>query len=151
MSDPHDWNTWEKYLGTHEKRMQEHPFVVEDRLEWILRGDPEDPEFVSLTGTVVCHQDVHVRVDKLLATRRTRGGRLQVRGLAYAYNVYFVGRHNVLRYDNGHADAPHEFHRHEFDLETGVEVSRQILERREMPVLADFLTEVAELTGFTGT
>jgi hypothetical protein len=71
-----------------------------------------------------------------------------VRGLFYAYNAYFSGHHNILRYDNGHTATPEEFHRHEFDRETGIEIRKDILEQPQIPVLADFFTEVARLVGF---
>ena len=148
MSDPHDWNTWENYLIVHERRMQLHPFVLEDHLEWKMVGDPSDPELITLEGIVICQLNVIVRVAKTLETGFIGNQRLQVRGLFYAYNAYFVGRHNILRYDNGHTATPEEFHRHEFDLETGIEIRKEILEQRQIPVLADFFTEVARLVGF---
>lgn len=148
VSDPHDWNTWENYLMIHEKRMQLHPFVLEDHLAWEIVGDPSAPELITLAGIVICQMSVIVRVDKTLETRLIGNQRLQVRGLFYAYNAYFAGRHNILRYDNGHMEPPEEFHRHQFDLETGVETRKDILEQRQIPVLADFFTEVAQLIGF---
>ena len=148
MSDPHDWNTWENYLIVHERRMQLHPFVLEDYLAWEKVGDPSAPELITLAGIVICHMRVIVRVDKTLETRLLANQRLQVRGLFYAYNAYFAGQHNILRYDNGHMETPEEFHRHEFDRETGIEIRKDILEQRQIPVLADFFTEVARLAGF---
>ncbi len=148
MSDPHDWNTWENYLIVHERRMQLHPFVLEDHLDWEMVGDPSAPELITLAGIVICHMRVIVRVDKTLETRLLANQRLQVRGLFYAYNAYFAGRHNILRYDNGHMETPEEFHRHEFDQETGAEIRRDVLEKCEIPVLADFFSEVAQLVGF---
>ncbi|MGI8827602.1 MAG: hypothetical protein ACR2JC_18620 [Chloroflexota bacterium] len=61
------------------------------------------------------------------------------------YNAYFWGRHNILRYDNGHLDAPEEFHRHDFDLKTGAENPVKKITRQDMPTLAEFMTEVANL------
>ena len=148
MSDPHGWNTWENYLIIHERRMQSHPFVLEDHLEWSSIGDPLAPKLLTLAGIVTCRMGVEVRVDKTLETRLIGNQRLQVRGLYYAYNSYFAGRHNILRYDNGHMETPEEFHRHQFDLETGIEVRKDILEKHQVPVLAHFFTEVAELVGF---
>ncbi len=148
MSDPHNWNTWENYLMIHEKRMQLHPFVLEDHLTWAMIGDPVAPVLITLEGIVICQANVIVRVDKTLETRLLANQRLQVRGSFYAYNAYFAGRHNILRYDNGHMDTPEEFHRHLFDLETGVEIRKDILVQQQIPVLADFFTEVAQMIGF---
>ena len=62
MSDPHDWNTWENYLIVHERRMQLHPFVLEDYLAWEMVGDPSAPELITLAGIVICQMGVIVRV-----------------------------------------------------------------------------------------
>ncbi len=67
-------------------------------------------------------------------------------GERYAYNAHFVNRYNILRYGNGHAD-PAEFHRHQFDLQTGRETSKAIIGRHGMPTLGAFLTEVAQVIG----
>lgn len=148
MSDPHDWNSWENYLMIHDKRLEAHPFVLEPHLEWTFIGGRPHPDLILLSGFVVCHLDVLVRVEKTLETRIIKPQRLQVRGRWYAYNAYFAGRHNILRYDNGHAEHPDEFHRHQYDLQTGKEISRIIIEKHQLPVLADFFTEVATIVGF---
>jgi hypothetical protein len=84
-------------------------------------------------------------VDKTLETKIGRQGMLEVQGQRYAYNAYFIAKHNILRYDNGHLFHPSEFHRHAFDLKTGRETERQILSRVDMPTLAEFLTEAEQL------
>lgn len=143
MSDPHDWNSWENYLHIHESRLAEHPFVRESLLAWTAIGDPV--RSLSLDGTIVCTGGILVSVHKVLDARSVHG-HLEVRGTRYAYNAYLPQQWNILRYDNGHADA-NEFHRHEFDLATGVEHRRDVITRAEMPTLADFLTEVQEMVG----
>ena len=77
MSDPHDWNSWENYRNIHDNRMLEHPFVVEDHLEWELIGDPSAPDLIRLVGIVLCHREVVVDIVKTLETRRIGQGRIQ--------------------------------------------------------------------------
>jgi hypothetical protein len=125
--------------------MARHPFILENHLEWELVGDP--PRVITLHGIVICRANAAVAVDKLLVAWVGPHGRLMVRGERYAYNAYFPGAHNILRYDNGHADAE-EFHRHVFDLESGREVSKDIIGRADMPTLGMFFTEVAGMIGY---
>ncbi len=147
MNDPHNWNSWDNYLAIHEKRMQEHPFVLENHLVWEFVGEPKSPDAILLNGIVICARSVIVTVSNSLETRIV-GRRLEVRGSFYAYNAHFVSHHNILRYDNGHMETPEEFHRHQFDLETGQETSRAIIPKSQVPVLADFFSEVASIVGF---
>ncbi len=143
--DPHAANSWENYKHVHDDWMERHPFIVEDHLEWEFVGDP--PKIIRLRGWVVCQENVVVTVEKMLIVHGTRNGRLLVQGERYAYNAHFVNRYNILRYDNGHAD-PEEFHRHQFDLQTGRETSKAIIGRHGMPTLGAFLTEVTHVIGF---
>jgi len=118
--------------------------VLENRLEW----DVISPDYITLSGELICAEGVIVSVVKVLETRTNSRGRLEVRGWKYAYNAYFAGRHNILRYDNTHAEETqpdHEFHRHAFDLETGQPQDVALLHRHEMPLLSAFLDEVAAL------
>lgn len=145
MSDPHAWNNWDNYRTIHESYMEQIPFVVEDHLTWDIIGDPSFPDEILLVGYIICKQGVYVHVQKRLETRLVGHGQLQVRGLRYAYNAFVPGQYNILRYDNGHADAL-EFHRHEFDVKTGKEkLPTQILTGSKMPTLAQFLHEVASI------
>lgn len=148
MGDPHDWNSWDHYRTIHDRRLEDHPFVQDHDLEWEVVEDAGSAVLITLQGLIVCHKGVHVRVWKLLETRTVGQGVLQVRGCEYAYNAYFVNRFNILRYDNGHAEAPHEFHRHVFDLTTGEQLRCEILHRADFPVLTEVLTEVADIVGF---
>ena len=144
--DPHGWNTLENFRDIHEKRLAEHPFVdhsTPDTLrldEYELSGDT----YFVLWGEVYCHHNVIVEVTKYYESR-VLTGRVQIRGFSYRYNAHVRGGHNVLRYDNGHDDAPDEFHRHAFDLVTGDETEKRVIARYELPVFADILTEVQEL------
>lgn len=143
MSDPHDWNSWDNYQTIHEKVLEEHAFILENLLEWTYL---EDPLLLILGGHLICSHNVVVSVSKVLETRQGPRGRLEVRGWKYAYNAFFAGRHNILRYDNTHAAETvpeQEFHRHTFDLETGAELPTTRLHRHEMPALSAFLDEVA--------
>ncbi|HEY1298132.1 MAG TPA: DUF6516 family protein [Chloroflexota bacterium] len=144
MSDPHDWNSWDNYQTIHEKVLDEHTFIFENLLEWTYL---EDPLLLVLSGHLICDHNVIVAVSKVLETRLGPRDRLEVRGWKYSYNAFFAGRHNILRYDNTHADEPpdQEFHRHAFDLKSGTELPTTRLHRRDMPVLSSFLDEVAAL------
>ena len=141
--DPHDWNSLENFIYVHETRLAQHPFVDHSRSstlrfeEFVFDGATR----ISLAGDVFCHHNVVLEVDKQYATRIV-GGRRQIRGLRYRYNARVRGRHNVLRYDNGHAAAPEEFHRHFYRIADGEELERRILARHELPTFADILTEL---------
>lgn len=102
-----------------------------------------------IEGSIRCAAGLEIDVTKLLDVRVNR--RLeQVRGVSYRYNAYVRGGHNILRYDNGHAEAPDEFHRHEFDSFTGRELSRTILGREDMPTLIEVVSEVERLAREAG-
>ena len=151
MSDPHDWKSWDNYLLIHEKRLGDTSFVREPRLAWRFAHSPDGTvNSIKLEGTVQCHSDVSVTVYKRLYARYSARGVLQVRGAEYSYNAQVTGKFTILRYDNGHQEDPADFHRHEFDLETGEPLPMQHLKRDDMPTLADFLDEVARMVGFNG-
>ena len=102
-----------------------------------------------IEGSIGCAAEIEIDVTKLLDVRVRR--RLeQVRGVSYRYNAYVRGGHNILRYDNGHIEAPEEFHRHEFDPFTGRELSRAILSREDMPTLIEVVSEVERLAREAG-
>jgi hypothetical protein len=104
---------------------------------------------VECAGTIRCALGVTVLVRKLMRTRLVRG-RLEVFTVKYSYQVRQQQRHRIqelLRYDNGHPGAPDEYHRHEYDRQTGT-ASLQVMSRDEFPTLAECLDEVADLVGF---
>jgi hypothetical protein len=144
VTDRHGWNSWENYRALHEKRVTEHPFVLDHIFEWTIVGDRDFPDQIQLSGQIFCEEGVHLHVTKMLATR-VRNNRLQVQAERYSYNAFFVGRHNILRYDNGHLESPDEFHRHLFDVKTGEEIERTLLTRDRLPLLHEILTEVQGL------
>jgi hypothetical protein len=150
VSDCHYWTTWENYKNVHDVHLNRHTFVLEDNLEWsfieanTLQRD-DFPTSIVLSGTITCASGVAVLVYKTLETRIGRQGMLEVQGQRYGYNAYFVNRHNILRYDNGHLLYPDDYHRHAFDLVTGKEIERMSLTREDMPTLVEFLDEVEQL------
>lgn len=84
-----------------------------------------------------------------MRTRLVRG-RLEVSTVKYSYQVRQQrGRRvqELLRYDNGHPGAPHEYHRHEYDRETGT-AALEVMSRDEFPTLAECLDEIANLVGY---
>lgn len=116
--DPHGWNSLENYVFIHETRLADHPFVdhrVPNTLNFERYVDVNGNIMIVLSGEVYCRYGMIVEVAKWFETRIVQG-RLQVRGVRYRYNARIRGRHNILRYDNGHAEAPDEFHRHQYDL-----------------------------------
>ena len=84
-----------------------------------------------------------------MRTRLVRG-RLEVSTVKYSYQVrQQKGRRvqELLRYDNGHPGAPQEYHRHEYDPDTGT-AALHVMSRDEFPTLAECLDEVAAMVGF---
>jgi len=145
-ADPHGWNSVENFLYLHEKYLAEHPFVDHGTSDTLVfeRFELHGTTYFSLSGQVYCHHGVIVDVAKYYESRVV-GGRDQMRGFSYRYNAHVRNGHNVLRYDNGHPDAPEEFHRHRFDPATGEEIERHILTRHELPVFSVILDELQEV------
>ncbi len=144
-----DWYPWDSYRSIHESYLRRHHFVVDDELTWFEFPDETGAlQSIVLAGQIQCHSDVVVRVQKSLQVQYDLHGRPQVLGDRYVYHAYMPGERGTLRYDNAHTDTPDEFHRHEYDLITGVEKSRSLISRAEMPRLSVFLDEVAEMVGF---
>ncbi len=106
---------------------------------------------MECAGAIHCTLGVTVLVRKLLRTRSVRG-RLEAFTVKYSYQVrqqQGARVHELLRYDNGHPGAPEEYHRHEYDRQTGMAALR-VMSRQEFPTLAECIDEVADLVGFVG-
>lgn len=86
-----------------------------------------------------CPNAVVLEVEKYMETRDANG-RLLVRTFSFRYNAYIKGKHNILRYDNGHDFD--EYHRHVYDVQTGEQIISELLERSDFPVLSDILDEL---------
>jgi hypothetical protein len=144
-ADRHDWNSYENYVQVFEARVESHPFVDRGRPHTIAFEfyEFEGDLLLEMAGQIYCRKNVVLEVTKYFDTRRTRGGRLQVRCFSYRYNASIAGKHNLLRYDNGH-DLD-EYHRHRYDLETGELVAFDMLTRNEFPVLSEILDELARM------
>jgi len=126
----------------HEKRLDEHPFVADhDKSELSITPLP-DLGILLVEGVIYCKYNIILEFRKV-AELRSIGSRLQVRTFSFAYNAWIEGKHNVLRYDNGH-DNPDEYHRHIFDLDTGEEIEKEfrIMTREEFPVMHEVLDEL---------
>lgn len=141
--DPHGWNSVENFRHIHETRLAEHPFVDHNKPHTLILEEYEVDEnvYLSLCGEVYCYHNVIVEVAKYYDTMNF-GGRLNLRGFSYRYNAHVKNGHNVLRYDNGHKEAPEEFHRHEYDPENGVPRETKLLTRYELPDMYDIITEI---------
>jgi len=144
-ADRHDWNSYENYVEIHETRLESHPFVDHSRASTVAFEfyEFEGDLFMVMDGEIYCQKNVVLEVTKYFDTRRTRSGRLRVRCFSYRYNASIAGKHNLLRYDNGH-DLD-EYHRHRYDVDSGELVAFDILTRNEFPVLSKILDELAEM------
>ena len=147
--DRHGWNSYQNYREIHETRLAAHPFVDHSRPNTIAFEfyQLEGELYIELNGQIHCRNGVVLEVTKYLETRWTRGGRLQVRCFSYRYNASIAGKHNVLRYDNGHDFD--EYHRHVFDAATGQPILEQHLTRYQFPLLSEVLDELAAMFGAT--
>lgn len=145
--NPHKWNSLENYQQIHQARIDNHSFVDHNRPDNIAFEvfDFEGDILVRMSGEIYCLHNIVVGIEKYMETRRTSNGKLQVRSFSFRYNAKVRGKGNVLRYDNGHRDTPHEFHRHVFDVNDGKQLRRDILTLEEMPTLAEMLDELQML------
>ena len=139
--DRHGWNSLENYQIIHETRLNNHPFLDPDRPHTVEFSyfELDDGLIVQVAGEVFCLHNVTLEVEKYLETE-DRAGRIYVRGLSYRYNARVRGRHNVLRYDNGH--DLNEYHRHVWDIRTGEEREFSIISRNEFPTLGEILDQL---------
>jgi hypothetical protein len=110
---------------------------------------------VNVLGTLVCAEDVLIKVDKRLAVRRNRRRQYEVKGSDYVYHARSRRRGlNLIRYCSAH--GMDDLHCHLFDLQTGNEISRPNIGLEHLPTLGDFIPqaialgrEAASLTGRT--
>ena len=147
-SEKHGWLRFDSYQEIHVGALDRHDFVLTDETTFTRLDEGGAVSYV-LEGLIHCGGGIVIDVTKLLAVR-THRQREEVRGVSYRYNAHVRGGHNILRYDNGHADSPDEFHRHEFNPHTGVERSRSVLDRQGMPTLIEAVTEVERLADAAG-
>ena len=146
--EKHGWNSIDHYQEIHYSCLERHPFVDHDRQDTTKFYYLEDPHFglvVEISGKIYCRNNVIVDVEKYAEVQELRGGRLQMRCFWYRYNAHIADRHVVLRLDNRH-DLD-DYHCHVFDVETGEEIEVRPMTREELPTLAEFLLEVAEMMG----
>ncbi|MBI4317865.1 MAG: hypothetical protein HY675_05195 [Chloroflexi bacterium] len=142
--DRHGWNSFENYIEIHERRLAEHPFVDKSRPHTITFSVSEPDGIVVVTGRVYCHHGVVVDVEKYLDLEYRQGGRRFVRAYSYAYNAYFKGKHNILRYDNNHDFE--QYHCHRLDLASGRQIGDPIpLTRQQFPHLSEVLDELERM------
>ncbi|MBI2909646.1 MAG: hypothetical protein HYX92_18560 [Chloroflexi bacterium] len=135
----HGWNSYDGYKNIEQARLEGHPFVKSHNIEYEFYQSA-GAQFLSISGTVLCHADVVLEVEKYLQGRRTPRGLILIRTFSYRYNASIPGKGNVLRYDNGHNFD--EYHRHVFDVVTGKEITFEILDRQKFPTFPDILDEL---------
>src|SRR5690554_961129 len=97
--DRHGWNKLDRYVIIHEKCMEECRtyFVKRDT----LRFNVISRDRITLRGTIFCHGNLAIHVNKILELNDNH----EVRGLLYSYQAQFVSppERIVFRYDNAHA------------------------------------------------
>ena len=150
LREKHGWLRFDRYREIHESALERHPFVLEDGTAFTRLVVDGGAVIYVLEGDITCHADIIVSVSKTLEVRQNRGLE-QVRAVHYNYNAYIPGQGNVLRYDNSHLDAPDEYHRHEYDLDSGEEIGRRaLLTREQFPTLIEAVTEIAGIIRAAG-
>ncbi len=144
--DPHDWNSLENYVLVHKKRLSEHALVVQEVSSLLFLSEPAPHtryDVFKVQGLIVCRNGICLTVSKRGDMERSHSRR--VRMFLYAYNAWFPGGHNVLRYDNQHVGQENVYHRHQFDPVTGVEVGFSRMQRHQFPVMHEILDELMAL------
>ena len=148
--EKHGWLRFDRYEAIHRSALERHAFVVEDATSFRrVLDERSGAPVVSLTGTVLCAGSIIIDVEKRLDIRLHRR-RAEVGGYFYAYNAHIAGRGNVLRYDNAHLETPDEYHRHEYELVTGTEMSRSVLTREQFPTLIEVVDELEGIARSAG-
>ena len=142
--DRHGWNSLEGYRSIHANRLNNHSLLDPNKPHTVAFNfyDVGGDLVVQIIGDIFCMGSLVVEVEKYLEAREASNGQIFVRGFSYRYNAYLPGKHNVLRYDNGH-DLD-EYHRHVWDIETGEEIHRSIISRNELPTLGEMLDELED-------
>ena len=144
-ADRHGWNSLENYRNIHENRLNNHSFLDPNRPQTVafdfftIGGDL----FVQVAGEIYCLGGIVVEVEKYLETYEANSGQIFVRSFSYRYNAYITGKHNVLRYDNGHDFD--EYHRHVWAIETGAEMEERTITRSEFPTLGEMPDELEDM------
>ena len=141
--DPHDWNPLENYVYLHRKHFDKHQLVDQQAssLEFIRLQNPRAlHDILIVEGRIICTNGLSLEIRKAGDLEKTGARRVRMR--VYRYHAHFPGGHNVLRYDNGHYLKDDEYHRHEFDVATGEEISRKLITRLELPVMNKVFDEL---------
>lgn len=144
--DPHNWNSLENYRLLHEKHLDSHPLVLPDgyHLSYERFDIPQSRyDRIILRGKISCTNGLFLEITKYGDLDRSPARR--VRMFRFRYNAHFPRKHNVLRYDNMHADEPDIYHRHVFNPETGDQVSFTTLTRAQFPVMHEVLDELMRM------
>ena len=143
--DPHNWNSLRNYADLHQKRIEDHPLVINEESTLTLEIEAQPQALydqVVMEGQIVCRNGLHLRIYKEGDIDRSPSRR--VRMSIYSYNAWFPHAENVLRYDNMHKEEGDVFHRHVFNPETGIQVAFRTMTRIEFPVMHQVLDELME-------
>lgn len=149
-ADRHGWNSFENYKQVHYTCLTNHSFVDPTKpLPEFEQYRIDNDILIRIEGDIYCYNNVILSITKTLETKAAKDGRLKVRCFSYSYNARVAGKHNILRYDNGHYDNGHEdfnyYHKHIFDWRTGKEINIETLTREKFPLLSEVLSELEDL------
>jgi hypothetical protein len=143
----HDWYPYENYLNVHEsyvERLISNGSILRRGLSFVESYASDNLVAVNVVGTLVCAEDVLIKVDKWLAVRRNRRRRYEVKGSDYVYHARSGRRGiNLIRYCSAH--GMDDLHCHLFDLRTGNETGRPNIGLNDLPTLGDFIPQAIAL------
>lgn len=146
LTDRHDWNTIENYLQIYHDQLDNHPFIDHSQpLPEFDVYEEGDSLIVVLEGDIFCKNNIVLSVTKYFAVKELKDGRFQIRCYSYRYNAGLSGKFNVLRYDNTHAGDGSNYHKHEFDINTGKEIRVIPMTRNQFPLLHEIINELASM------
>jgi hypothetical protein len=145
----HDWHPLDSYLNLHHTYMtalEDQGLVLNNHLSITNTTSNGALIAVTIEGIIECSGDVFVKVDKLLEARKLDGGQVQVKGKYYSYHAWLNLRpaRDLVRYCTAHHGLD-GLHQHVFDLETGQEIGKPLIQPVELPTLGDFIPYAVEL------
>jgi hypothetical protein len=149
MSSRHDWDSWDQYQNTHERRLRDFDqFLIEDRLKAIPL-----PTKVRWEGELIFQHGLEIHVHKTQDKLAHEVGIPIVKTIAYSYQVFRRHGDRVVelrRYDNSdHHGYPDPHHRHRFNA-NGEEIGPpEYVGVDNWPTLGDVIQEVYDQWGTT--
>jgi hypothetical protein len=131
------------------ERLMDEGLVERDGLSFYESVDRAgETVLVTIRGRLACLNDVVIRVDKKLETRRGRSNRLEVRTRFYQYHAWVRSRpgqprRDLIRYDNS-GEHSGRLHRHDFDV-AGRPLEPEYITVEQMPTLDEFVRHAIDM------